>query len=297
MGVMIAQWRPEYETGDTLVDEQHQSLFSTINALNNAMLEGRGEILIEKTIESLKDYTTVHFDTEEQFMLYHSYPGYTEHRKKHENLKRQFARIEQENQQDSSQLTIKISHFLTNWLIYHIKDEDLRMIEYCCKRTDSTAHSIQLSISPLTHAELTVAQWRTEYETGFALIDDQHKSLFHSINALNGAILEGRSDELLERTLKTLRNYTTIHFETEEQFMLQYGYSNYQTHREKHDELRSQVEIFNQQGKTENISQLTIKVSHFLTHWLIHHIKDEDQKMITFLRETRQKEQSNRAIV
>lgn len=69
MGITLAQWLPEYETGDHLVDEQHQSLFSIINSLNNAMLEGQGEALLQKTLESLKDYTTVHFDTEEEFML------------------------------------------------------------------------------------------------------------------------------------------------------------------------------------------------------------------------------------
>ncbi len=30
-------------------------------------------------------------------------------------------------------------------------------------------------------------------------------------------------------------------------------------------------------------------VSHFLTDWLIHHIKDKDQKMSAFLRQKRQK--------
>lgn len=297
MGVVIAQWRPEYETGDMLVDEQHQSLFSTINALNNAMLEGQGEALLEKTLQSLKDYTAVHFDTEERFMLQHHYPGYATHRDKHEAFKQQFLAVEQENHQDPSQLTIKVSHFLTNWLIYHIKDEDLKMITFCCQRMKAEPPTAPISLTPIPPAQLTVAQWRTEYETGFTLIDDQHKSLFHAINALNNAILTGRAEELLEQTLKSLRNYTTLHFETEERFMLQYGYSDYQEHKEKHDQLRIQVEDFNEQETTENLSRLTVTVSHFLTHWLIHHIKNEDQKMITFLRQQRQKEQANRSTV
>ena len=47
-----------------------------------------------------------------------------------------------------------------------------------------------------------IALWKPEYETGYTLIDDQHRSLFHAINALHGAIMAGRGEELLERSLK-----------------------------------------------------------------------------------------------
>ncbi|MBD2481074.1 bacteriohemerythrin [Planktothrix sp. FACHB-1365] len=290
MGITLAQWLPEYETGDHLVDEQHQSLFSIINSLNNAMLEGQGEALLQKTLESLKDYTTVHFDTEEEFMLRHNYPGYQQHQIKHEALKTQVLEFEHKNYNNLSQLTIEVSHFLTDWLIHHIKDEDRKMIRFCCHgywfkpHSDSTQSSVTLS------SQFEIARWHSKYETGYTLIDDQHKSLFHAINALNTAMLTGRAEELIQRTLKSLRNYTTIHFETEEQFMLHYGYPGYSEHKAKHQRLREQVEQFNQQEKTESSSELSINVSHFLTHWLIDHIKDEDQKMIIFLRQKRQKE-------
>lgn len=295
MGITIAQWRPEYESGNSLVDEQHQSLFSTINALNNALFEGCGETLLRQTLESLKDYTTVHFETEERFMLEHSYPGYAEHHRKHEALKARVAELEQEQQQNVPQLTIAVSHFLVDWLIHHIKDEDLKMIRFC--REGEATDAIALPNLPATNrtTNLVIAQWRPEYETGYTLIDDQHRSLFHAINALNNAMMAGRAEELLDRTLKTLRNYTTIHFETEEQFMLKYGYPGYTEHKAKHEQLRNHVGQFSQQEIQPNAAQLSISVSHFLTDWLISHIKDEDQKMIAFLRQQRQKEQDRKA--
>ncbi|MEB3272733.1 MAG: hypothetical protein VKJ85_03040 [Prochlorothrix sp.] len=51
----IAQWRPQYETGDPVVDSQHQNLFSMINGLHRAMLEGQGEQLLAKTLDGLQD--------------------------------------------------------------------------------------------------------------------------------------------------------------------------------------------------------------------------------------------------
>lgn len=294
MGIKIAQWRTEYESGNVLVDEQHQSLFSTINALNNALLEGSGQALLEKTLQSLKDYTVVHFDTEEQFMLEHRYPGYAEHRQKHEALKAKVLDLEEKLHQDVPKLTISISHFLVDWLIHHIQQEDLKMILFC-RQGEWTQSSSVPSQNPIPRSTgMKIAQWRPDYETGYTLIDDQHRSLFHAINALNSAMLEGRAEELLDRTLKSLRNYTTLHFETEEQFMLKYGYPGYSDHKAKHELLRESVEQFNNQETHQSLSQLTITISHFLTDWLIHHIQSEDKKMIQFLRQERQKEQARK---
>lgn len=290
MSIKIAQWRPEYETGNNIIDEQHKSLFSTINALNSAMLEGQGEALLEKTLDSLKDYTIVHFDTEEKFMLDHKYPDYTEHKQKHEALKAKVLSFEKKNYDDLSKLTNAVSHFLTDWLIHHIKDEDKKMILFCRHDHGSESKPDHLS-SVASDNKLEIAQWRTEYETGYILIDNQHQSLFHAINALNSAMLIGRGEELLERTLESLKIYTTIHFETEEEFMLKNNYPGYPEHKAKHKLLRQQVEEFNQQIKLQNASQITINVSHFLTDWLIHHIKDEDKKMIVFLRQKREQNQ------
>ncbi|WP_228036818.1 bacteriohemerythrin [Cuspidothrix issatschenkoi] len=290
MSIKIAQWRPEYETGNNIIDEQHKSLFSTINALNSAMLEGQGEALLEKTLDSLKDYTIVHFDTEEKFMLDHKYPDYTEHKQKHEALKAKVLSFEKKNYDDLSKLTNAVSHFLTDWLIHHIKDEDKKMILFCRHDHGSESKPDHLS-SVASDNKLEIAQWRTEYETGYILIDNQHQSLFHAINALNSAMLIGRGEELLERTLESLKIYTTIHFETEEEFMLKNNYPGYLEHKAKHKLLRQQVEEFNQQIKLQNTSQITINVSHFLTDWLIHHIKDEDKKMIAFFRQKREQNQ------
>jgi hemerythrin-like metal-binding protein len=214
-------------------------------------------------------------------MLDHKYPDYIEHKQKHEALKAKVLSFEKKNYDDLSKLTNAVSHFLTDWLIHHIKDEDKKMILFCRHDLSSVASDHKLEI----------AQWRTEYETGYILIDNQHQSLFHAINALNSAMLIGRGEELLERTLESLKIYTTIHFETEEEFMFKNNYPGYLEHKAKHKLLRQQVEEFSKQIKIQNTSQITINVSHFLTDWLIHHIKDEDKKMIAFLRQKREQKQ------
>lgn len=288
MNIMIAQWRKEYETGDVLIDEQHKSLFSIINSLYGVMLEGQGESLLEKTLETLKDYTDIHFQTEEEFMINHNYPHWEEHHKKHEILREKVWNFDYDNDgMELSQKTIKLSHFLMDWLINHIKNEDKKMIDYCCHNQVISPSSPNHSTSKVKNKGIKIAHWQPEYETGFTLVDDQHKTLFYAINALNSAMLTGKGADLLEKTLRILGNYTTIHFETEEQYMLKYNYPAYLEHHEKHQMLRKKVAEFSEQRDNTNPTQLTIKLSRFLTNWLIEHIKGDDRKMINFLRQKR----------
>lgn len=123
----IAQWKSTYESGNQLVDEQHKFLFSLINKLHNAMLTGQGKSVVNQIIHSLYEYTVVHFSTEEAYMRLYNYPHYVEHVKKHNVLKRRVMEIDTDN-------VITLSRLLTEWLIEHIQQDDLKMVEFCRNR-------------------------------------------------------------------------------------------------------------------------------------------------------------------
>lgn len=125
----LACWRDEYRTGNHLVDHQHQQLFEIVNSLHEAMLQGHGREILGKTLKSLAHYTLEHFQTEEQLMLTYVYPHYAEHKGRHEELKTKVLALIA-NFEASSSLAIEVSHFLTEWLIHHIKGEDQKMIRY-----------------------------------------------------------------------------------------------------------------------------------------------------------------------
>lgn len=125
----LAYWRDEYRTGNSLVDDQHQQLFKIVNLLHDAMLQGHGRDVVKKTLNNLTHYTLEHFKTEEQLMLTHAYPHYEEHKGRHEELKAKVLTLIA-NFEESSSVAIEVSHFLTDWLIHHIKGEDQKMIRY-----------------------------------------------------------------------------------------------------------------------------------------------------------------------
>ncbi len=126
----LAFWRPEYETGFKPVDEQHKHLFDIINRLHNAMSEGHGNDVLKETLDELIQYTVEHFSMEEKLMREYEYPGYEEHKGVHDQLTKQVKDIAQKFENGERFVTVELSHFLTKWLIHHIKGQDQKMIRF-----------------------------------------------------------------------------------------------------------------------------------------------------------------------
>ena len=62
-------WNARYETGITAVDEQHRQLVEIVNALGEALINGRAtERSLVATFNQLADYAQFHFAEEETLM-------------------------------------------------------------------------------------------------------------------------------------------------------------------------------------------------------------------------------------
>jgi len=132
----LAYWHKEYSTGNSLIDYQHQRLFTIVNTLHDAMMQGRGKDVMQKTLEELIKYTVEHFATEEKLMLENDYPNYKEHKRKHDELATKVLSLAEEYREGNILLNVEILHFLSEWLVHHIKGEDLNMINLMRKIND-----------------------------------------------------------------------------------------------------------------------------------------------------------------
>lgn len=132
----IAYWHEEYCTGNPVVDEQHQNLFKIINTLHDAMMQGKGKNTLKQTLDELIRYTIEHFATEEKLMLQYNYPYYRDHKLKHDELTDKVSNLAEEFTEGNILLNAEVLHFLNEWLIHHIKGEDLAMINYLRKKHD-----------------------------------------------------------------------------------------------------------------------------------------------------------------
>lgn len=136
---------------------------------------------------------------------------------------------------------------------------------------------------------MPIALWKDEYCTGDSRIDQEHQLLFDLVNRLHDAIQRStQPDELqdefqgkFQALLVTLAAHTADHFEHEEALMQQHAYPGYGRHKQVHDNLQLKIaHLLEQFSRAEVV--LKTDLTQFLTEWLAHHIRGEDQKMIQF---------------
>jgi hemerythrin len=132
-------------------------------------------------------------------------------------------------------------------------------------------------------SSLTIAHWQDDYLTGDTRIDQEHKILFDMVNDLHAAIQTSASATRLKAMMQTMADHTAEHFQHEEALMQAHAYPGYGRHKQVHDNLLEKVSrLLPQFDRPAPV--LSDNLTEFLTEWLAHHIRGEDQNMIEFLR-------------
>jgi diguanylate cyclase (GGDEF)-like protein/hemerythrin-like metal-binding protein/PAS domain S-box-containing protein len=124
----IFPWNPHLETGIELIDEQHRVLVNLLNRLAQQHVQGASETEITGILTELANYADYHFSTEEAIWQ-SALAGDTwlhEHIQSHQRF---FAHIvELQSGKRAFQAVLDdLFSYLTQWLAYHILDNDKRM--------------------------------------------------------------------------------------------------------------------------------------------------------------------------
>lgn len=75
-------------------------------------------------MESLFDYTEMHFASEEEAMLKYLYPDYESHKRKHEEFTGEMNEIRKRFSVGGKSVSVEVLIFLVNWLKTHIAKVD-----------------------------------------------------------------------------------------------------------------------------------------------------------------------------
>jgi len=129
---MDCVWSQDLETGNATIDNQHQQLIATVNALYEAYLSGKGREEVERTMEFLVGYTVKHFTDEEALQRKYDYPEYHEHKQAHTDFKAVALGLSAELYRDgpTDEFIRKVYVTIGEWLVNHIKGEDFKMAAY-----------------------------------------------------------------------------------------------------------------------------------------------------------------------
>lgn len=125
--------------------------------------------------------------------------------------------------------------------------------------------------------------YTSEYKFGLQEIDMQHKKLFDLINGFYDGLTAGKGKAILGELVQGLVDYAIYHFKTEENYMLQYNYSDYTTHKGEHDNFNAKVTDVNKRFR-EGKLVLSSEITNFVKDWIINHILVVDKKYVPFFR-------------
>ncbi len=130
---------------------------------------------------------------------------------------------------------------------------------------------------------MSFVTWTEDLSVGVAEIDAQHQQFIASINKLQEVISQ-KSRENIETLFADLEYYSNVHFETEEKYMVRFGFPGYEEHRSEHVHFRNIVLNFKRMYDS-GVDLYGTEMLTFLKGWLSTHLKGLDQQYVRCFRE------------
>lgn len=131
---VLMPWKPIYECGHPLIDQQHQELFRLGNKMISASLDetvGKEHFLL--LADELIEHCTQHFSDEEDILANIGYDGFYKHQKAHNGLLSR-ARKLRSQAQTGTVTTRDVIDFLVNKLVkQHLLTADMDFFEQLMK--------------------------------------------------------------------------------------------------------------------------------------------------------------------
>jgi len=119
-------WNDRLSVKVAELDHQHKTLLATLDALNEAMSIGKGNVVLGRIVNDLVAYTATHFQTEENYFAQFGYADADKHKREHAYFVKKVADFKREIVRGHTRLPAEIVNFLSDWLKQHIMGSDKR---------------------------------------------------------------------------------------------------------------------------------------------------------------------------
>jgi len=129
---------------------------------------------------------------------------------------------------------------------------------------------------------MTLFVWDAKYCLNIRGLDHQHRKLFDLFNELYAAVRLGHANEVIDKVLTQVVDYTVYHFATEEKLLHQFGYQDEAAHRAEHAQFTGQAKALARKlhAGQGDVAFATLKL---LCDWLNNHILVSDRNFAPFL--------------
>jgi methyl-accepting chemotaxis protein/hemerythrin len=130
--------------------------------------------------------------------------------------------------------------------------------------------------------ENKAVEWSDDYSVLVNELDSEHQKLFHLINDLNEAMLQGQSSTVINNIIQGLIDYTEKHFSHEEKILESINYPELAEQKRLHKMFVNKIIDFKDELASGEML-LSVKIIQFLKEWLIKHIMIVDKKYSKYL--------------
>jgi len=130
---------------------------------------------------------------------------------------------------------------------------------------------------------MPLISWGAAYDTGFNVIDCEHRALAEALNRLHQAQQDGADGATISRHLGEIAQHISIHFAHEEQIMSRLNYPRREAHWREHIELLTDMADVMDEYDDGAYANSPDALEHYLKFWLLSHIMTEDVKLAAFL--------------
>lgn len=122
-------------------------------------------------------------------------------------------------------------------------------------------------------------EWDDKYSVGISKIDEAHKEYIDCINKAIAIKENNGNPEELKEVLYGLITLKMIHFSTEEDYMSEFNYPEYQHHLEEHNDFSKKTNAYCKKVDNGELYLLN-EMLEFLREWLVDHVLVTDRKFI-----------------
>ncbi len=125
--------------------------------------------------------------------------------------------------------------------------------------------------------------WNEIYSVHVRALDEQHQKLIKLINTFIQLSKVSVNSEEISDALTEMTEYAHYHFNEEEQYLLKYNYSGYQSHRKEHREFKRKVADLCV-DVIQNKATIPLEIHKFLFDWCTNHIFKSDMEFGRFFK-------------
>lgn len=131
----MIRFTEDMKLGIPHIDSQHKSMIDFANRAAFLCDTNPDKEQMRQFLDFLYNYITEHFRDEEELQIVSNYPRYQKHRDIHREFVVTFNALYEEFQKNgpSHELSLALTNSVTNWIITHIKKEDIEFGKHYSK--------------------------------------------------------------------------------------------------------------------------------------------------------------------